>query len=69
MGGWIDGVEEQTGQQEFERNKNDGGWMDGWATSWANEWGAGEGYTLRSNCVGGANAWVPERQDGEWAVR
>lgn len=29
MGGWIDGVEEQTGQQEFERNKNDGGWMDG----------------------------------------
>lgn len=31
---------------------------------------AGEGYTLQSNCVDGANVWVPERLrlDGEWAV-
>lgn len=43
--------------------------MDGWVTSWANEWGAGEGYALQSNCVDGANAWVPEQQDGEWAVK
>lgn len=56
MGGWVDGVEEQTGQQGFERNKNDSGWMGGWTDLQENE-GAGKGYALRSNCVDGANAW------------
>lgn len=41
------------------------GWVDGLAGK-RNR--AGEGYTLQSNCVDGANAWVPERLDGEWAV-
>lgn len=29
MGGWVAGVEEQTGQQGFKCNKNDDGWVGG----------------------------------------